>query len=99
MTINAKKHLEKEVGRLTLGKAIRSIRLCDEITQIDFAKQLKVSTQYLCDLEHDRKTISAKQAKKFADILGYSSNQFIILAIQDTLERDGIHLIVNVKAA
>jgi hypothetical protein len=53
----------------------------------------------VCDLEHDRKKVSAKKAKFFADVLGYSPEQFIALAIQDSLEHDGIHMFVEVKAA
>ena len=62
MTTNARKYLEKLVGRLTLGKAIRSIRLGEEESQVEFAKRLGVSKQYLCDLEHDRKIVSARKA-------------------------------------
>jgi len=99
MTTNAKQHLEKLCGKLTLGSAIRSIRLCEEESQTAFAKKLKVSTQYLCDLEHNRKTVSAKKAKKFAEILGHSPEQFVALAIQDSLNHDGINMLVEVKAA
>lgn len=99
MNTNARDFLEKLVGRLTLGTTIRSIRQGEGNTQIDFAIRLGVSKQYLCDLEHDRKIVSAKKAKQFADILGYSVEQFIALAIQDSLEHDGIHMLVEVKAA
>ncbi|MBA2709430.1 MAG: helix-turn-helix transcriptional regulator [Tatlockia sp.] len=99
MTIKAREHLEKLVGRMTLGKAIRSIRQSESESQILFAKRLGVSKQYLCDLEHNRKIVSAKKAKHFAEILGYSAEQFIALAIQDSLEHDGIHMLVEVKAA
>ncbi len=99
MNTNARVYLEKLVGRLTLGRAIRSIRQGEEESQIDFAKRLGVSKQYLCDLEHDRKIVSAKKAKQFANILGYPVEQFIALAIQDSLEHDGIHMLVEVKAA
>lgn len=99
MTINARDHLEKLVGRMTLGKAIRAIRQSEEESQILFAKRLGVSKQYLCDLEHNRKIVSAKKAKQFAEILEYSAEQFIALAIQDSLEHDGIHMLVEVKAA
>ncbi|KTC88308.1 helix-turn-helix domain-containing protein [Legionella drozanskii] len=99
MTTNARKYLEQLVGRLTLGSSIRSIRQGEGISQIDFAKILGVSKQYLCDLEHDRKIVSAKKAKQFATILGYPVEQFIALAIQDSLEHDGIHMLVEVKAA
>ena len=99
MTINARQYLEKECGRLTLGRTVRSKRLSEGESQIDFAIKLGVSTQYLCDLEHGRKKVSAKKAKFFADILGYSPEQFIALAIQDSLDHDGIHMLVEIKAA
>ncbi|EKD71814.1 MAG: hypothetical protein ACD_46C00091G0006 [uncultured bacterium] len=99
MSINARRYLEKVRGKLTLGSAIRSIRLCEEESQTAFAKKIKVSTQYLCDLEHNRKIISPKKAKKIAEILGYSPEQFVALAIQDSLDRDHIHMLVEVKTA
>jgi transcriptional regulator with XRE-family HTH domain len=99
MTINAKRHLEALCGKLTLGAVIRSIRLSDGESQTAYAEKLKVSTQYLCDLEHNRKVVSAKKAKRFAEILGYSSAQFVALAIQDSLNHDGIRMLVDIKAA
>jgi transcriptional regulator with XRE-family HTH domain len=99
MNINAKRHLEKTRGKLTLGSAIRSIRLCEDESQTAFAKKLKISAQYLCDLEHNRKIISPKKAKKIAEILGYSPEQFVALAIQGSLDHDHIHMLVEVKAA
>ncbi|HLB43010.1 MAG TPA: helix-turn-helix transcriptional regulator [Gammaproteobacteria bacterium] len=100
MSTDALLELEKVSGKkLTLGNFIWSIRMCDEINQADFAKKLGVSRQYLCDLEHGRKSVSPKKAKQFAKKLGYSEKQFIALAVQDTLERDGIHLKVILKAA
>ncbi len=99
MTINAREYLEREGGRLTLGRTLRSIRLGEDESQTVFSKKLGISTQYLCDLEHDRKIVSAKKAKHFADVLGYSVEQFIALAIQDSLEHDGIHMSIEVKAA
>ena len=99
MSISARKYLEKVSGKLTLGTAIRAIRLGEEESQTAFAKKLKVSTQYLCDLEHNRKIVSAKKAKKFAEVLGHSPEQFVALAIQDSLNHDGIHMLVEIKAA
>lgn len=99
MNTDARKYLEKSVGRMSLGKAIRAIRQGEEESQINFARNLGISKQYLCDLEHDRKIVSAKKAKEFAEILGYSPEHFIALAFQDSLEHDGIHMLVEVKAA
>lgn len=99
MTINARQYLERERGRLTLGRTLRSIRLSEDESLADFSRKLGISTQYLCDLEHDRKMVSAKKAKYFSEVLGYSSEQFIALALQDALEHVGIHMLVEVKAA
>ena len=99
MSINAKRYLEKVRGKLTLGSAIRSIRLCEGQSQTAFAKRIKVSTQYLCDLEHNRKIISPKKAKKIAEILGFSPEQFVALAIQDSLNHAKIRMVVAIKAA
>jgi len=86
-------------GELTLGKTIRSIRLCDDITQGDFAKRLKVTQSYLSDLENDRKEVSPQKAAEFAQILGYSKKQFIRLAIQDGLRRKGLNYDIDVRDA
>jgi transcriptional regulator with XRE-family HTH domain len=72
--------------------------MCDELSQADYAKKLRVSRQYLCGLEHGRKNVSPKKAKEFAKKLGYSQEQFIAFAIQDALKLVGIHMLVNVKA-
>lgn len=89
--------LEKISGRkLTIGSMLWSIRECEEISQSAFAKKLGVSRQYLCDAEHDRKSISIKMASKFARILGYSQSQFVRLALQDELNRYNLPLHVEV---
>lgn len=99
MTTKAKKHLEKSCGKLTLGDAIRAIRQSDEITQTAFAKKLKISSQFLCDLERGRKIVSPKKAKQFAQTLGYPPEQFVALAIQDALDHDGMNMVVEIKVA
>jgi transcriptional regulator with XRE-family HTH domain len=89
--------LEKIAGRpLTIGSLLLSIRESEGVGQSIFAKRLGVSSQYLCDAEHDRKFISAKMAYKFANILGYSGSQFVRLALQDELNRYNLHLNVAI---
>lgn len=83
-------------GPLTLGKLIHSIRMCDEITQVEFANKLGISRQHLCDIEHDRKIVSPKLAAQYATILGYSVSQFIRLALQAILDRDNLDVTVDI---
>ncbi|GJM06467.1 MAG: hypothetical protein DHS20C10_02010 [marine bacterium B5-7] len=91
MTIEAMKALNKMTGgRLTLGKAVRALRLSDELSQGVLAKRLKVTQSYLSDLENGRKIISAKKAAAFAKRLGQSERQFVRLALQDGLVQQGL---------
>lgn len=99
MSTDARKFLEKKLGRLSLGQSLRAIRQADAVSQTAFAKQLGVSVQYLCDLEHDRKLVSPKKAQSFAQILGYPPEQFVALALQDSLNYYDIPMFVEVSAA
>ena len=93
------KDIEQITGtKLTLGKLILSIRQADEISQVDFAKKLKMTKQHLCDIEHERKSVSPKLAAKYAQLLGYSKEQFIRLSLQDIVDRDGLNVEVEISA-
>lgn len=96
---DARKFLEKKLGALSLGQALRAIRQAEAISQTAFAKTLGVSVQYLCDLEHDRKLVSPKKAQFFAKTLGYPPEQFVALALQDALNHYDIPMVVEVSAA
>lgn len=86
-------------GHLTLGRALRSLRLCEEISQSDFAKKLCVTQSYLSDLEHDRKEISPQKAAEFAKILKQSEKQFVRLTLQDLLRRKGLNYEIELHEA
>lgn len=91
MTQKSLKKLEKITGTpLTLGKLLGAIREAEERSQVDLAEQLGITKQHLCDIEHGRKLVSPKLAATYADKLGYSKEQFIRLALQDTMNRDGL---------
>ena len=100
MTIKAAMALQKITKKkLTLGGLLWSIRLCDEKTQVQFAKELDISSQYLCDIENGRRTVSPLAAKKFAEKLGYLAEQFVELAIQDMLDHEKIKMKVHIEKA
>jgi len=83
--------LENIVGeKLSFASMIKNIRVCDNISQADFAKKLGISKQYLCDIEHGRKIVSARKAFEFATILRHSTKFFILLALQDELEKNNL---------
>ena len=91
MSTDALAALEKMTGKkLTLGLCLWAIRTSEDESQVAFAHKLGVSRQYLCDLEHGRKSVSHKKAQEFAEKLGYPIEQFIRLALQDTLHLSGL---------
>ena len=83
-------------GPLTLANVIMSLRLCDEMSQVDFAKLLGISRQQLCDIEKGRRQINVEKAAEFADNLGYPRAYFVKLALQSLIEDAGLDLRVEV---
>ncbi len=93
-------YLESLIGKKpTLGDYLLAIRQGEELSQVLFARQLGISRQNLCDIEHNRRFVSPKMAAEFADKLGYSSKQFVRLCLQDLLNRDGLYLLVDIQDA
>ncbi len=91
--------LEKQFGRLTFGKMLRSWRLCDDLTQTAFAKKLGLSVQNLNDIEKGRKIPSPKRAAKIAKKLGLPEVGLIQLALRDTLSKEGFEYEVFLQSA
>lgn len=92
------KFLEKLAGgKLTLASLLLAIRQGEEMSQVDFAKLINVSRQYLCDIEHGRRFVSPKAAAAYAKKLKYSPQQFVRLCLQDLVDRDGLSLRINVR--
>ena len=94
----SKKFLEGLVGSpMTVGELLYSIRKGEELTMAAFAAQLGVSKSHLNDIEKGRKPVSPYKAAAYAEILGYSELQFVRLALQDLLNRYGLHYDVDVS--
>ncbi len=83
--------------KLSIADFIKTIRECEEESQVEFAKRLGITRQRLCDIEHARSHISPKLASEFAEKLGYSESQFVRLALQDILKRDHLDYIIKLQ--
>lgn len=94
--LDAQEFLTSLVGPLTFGRLLSSIRKCDEVSQTDFARQLGISRQNLCDIEKDRASVSPGRAARWAKTLGYSEHQFVSLALQSLIDKAGLNLEVAV---
>lgn len=82
---------------LTLGRALRAIRLGEEESLETFAERLGVSKAHLSDVEHGRRAVSAERAAKWATALGYHAGQFVELALQEEVNSAGLKYIVRVE--
>ena len=98
--VDAEEFLNELMGTpLTFGNMLWSIRMCDELSQTEFAGMLGVSRSHICDVEKGRKVVSPERAANWAKILGYSDTVFVQLALQDQLDKAGVKMNVNVNAA
>ena len=86
-------------GPLSFGRAIKSIRACDELSQEECAEKLGVSKSHLCDVEKGRKTVSPERAARWARVLGYPEPVLVRLAIQSELDAAGLKYRVEIEAA
>lgn len=86
----AERFLTQLTGKLTFAKVIRSTRLCEELSQQDFAAKLGISKQHLCDIEKGRKTVSPARAWAWAKKLGYHPQQWAELTLQDLIDKEGL---------
>ncbi|MFW7382158.1 MAG: helix-turn-helix domain-containing protein [Oligoflexus sp.] len=83
-------------GPLTLGELLCSIREGEEMTITVFAENLGISRSHLNDIEKGNKSVSPQKAAEYAQILGYSEQQFVRLALQDLLNRYELPYLVEV---
>lgn len=80
---------------LTLGDFIKSHRLGEEMSQVDFAESLGISKQRLCDLEKNRTNVSLKLCKELAEKLDVPAEWLAKLVLQEMIDREGIKLKVS----
>jgi transcriptional regulator with XRE-family HTH domain len=98
-TINALEATKVVWEKMTFGSLIRSLRMSDEISQVELAKKIGVSKQFLSDVEHNRKEVGISFAKKISATLGYSLEPLLELLIRDQLRRQRLYYTVEIKKA
>ena len=91
------KSLEAKFGPMTIGLFLLAFREADGLSQVDFAKKLKLSRANLCDLEKGRKNISPERATQIAKVLGVPETVLIQLALQDSLRSAKLNYVVELK--
>jgi DNA-binding XRE family transcriptional regulator len=79
----------------SFGEFMRVHRLGEGTSQVEFAKQLGISKQRLCDIEHNRFAVSIKLAKEIALKLDFPAEWLVKLALQDQIKKEKLRLKVS----
>ncbi len=98
-TVNALEATKDVWEKMTFGGLIHSLRMSDDITQVELAKRIGVSKQFLSDVEHNRKDVGISFAKKISEALEYSIEPLIELLIRDQLRKQNLNYTVELKKA
>lgn len=94
--IDAKKFLESNVGDLTFAKMLRSIRECNNMSQMEFSEYLNIPLHYLMLYE----TVGVTKIQVAIDIakkLQYSEKLFVKLALQTIINNHGLNYKVELQ--
>jgi DNA-binding XRE family transcriptional regulator len=95
-TIPAREAL-KDIIQDSFGKFVKDIRECDQMTQTELAKRMKVSRQFINAIEKDKANVSIEMAIKIARALGYPYEAFIEICLNDMLRKSGIKKVVHLE--
>jgi transcriptional regulator with XRE-family HTH domain len=96
---NAELLLKKEIGELTFGMMLRSIRLNLGLSQSALGELIGITKSVVCDIEKGRQPVSPKLAVKIAKKTGFSVLLAVELCLQDQVNKTGIKAKVELQAA
>jgi transcriptional regulator with XRE-family HTH domain len=88
----------KNVIKDSFGEFVRDIRECDEISQTDLAKRMRVSRQFINAIEKNKANISLEMAVRIAKALGYPYEAFVEVFLNDMLRKSGIRKVVHLQS-
>lgn len=83
-------------GPLTVGQALNSHRLCEELTLTAMGETLGISRQTLNDIERGRRRVSPRKAAEFGHALGEVPEIWARMALEEQLRAAGIEASVEV---
>lgn len=95
----ATEFFERELGPMTFGAFLSSVRELLNLTQAALARKLKVSRSMICDIEKGRVLVSPSLAHKIAKIAGFPAKFAIKYCLQDQLRKANLKMNVYIKAA
>jgi DNA-binding XRE family transcriptional regulator len=84
----------EDVLETSFSEFVRDIRECDEVSQSELAKRMRVSRQFIVAFEKDKVKVTLETAIKIALSLGYPYEAFVEAFLNDMLKKSGIKNIV-----
>ncbi len=100
MSTNTMKFLKKITKEeLNFANMISSLRIADEVSQVELADMIGISKGIMCDIEKGRRLPTIEQAKNMAEALGYPVQGFIAILFQDQLKKVNLNLTVTLDDA
>jgi len=88
----------KDVLKCSFGEFVRDIRECDELSQTELSKRMRVSRQFINAVEKDKANVSLEMAIKIARALGYPYEAFVEVFLNDMLRKSGIKKVVHLES-
>lgn len=91
--------IKKEFGLKdpTMASILKNYRQCEELTQAQMAKTLKISKSHLSDIENGRKFVSIERAMQFAKRLKYPESYFIHVVLREQLAKANCNYDIEIK--
>jgi len=86
-------------GHLYFGEMLRSLRMCEDISQAAMARLINISRQYLCNIESGERRADLELAIKFAEVLDHPKDFFISRLLEDQLYIAGLDYKVQLNAS
>lgn len=87
--------IKKNKEDRSLGEFLKVHRLGEGQSQTEMAETLGISKQRLCDIEHNRFTVSLSLAKSLAKKLDLPAEWVAKLALNDQIKKEGLNLRVG----
>lgn len=88
----------KDILNYSFGEFVKDIRECDEVTQTELAKRMRVTRQFINAIEKDKANISLEMAIKISKALGYPYEAFVEIFLNDMLRKSGIKKVVHLQS-
>lgn len=95
--VDAKKYLEEKNGRMTFARALKSMRMAEDMSQSALAEIANITTAAISRFESGQDFPTSTTLRALTDALGASFDLFSAYVVQDMAEKKGFNVEVSAK--